>query len=348
MTCDIAIVGAGPAGATCAAFCAQAGLRTLLLEKSTFPREKVCGDCLNPGCWPVLERLGVADRVLAAPRSLLGAVEFIGRDGAPLRVPLVASARGEIAIKRSLLDALLLDRVRECGVHVVEGAALTALQPGWQLTSSRGNFFAPRLVAADGRNSTVARLLGLHPAARKDRVALQAHLPAPAHFGDRVALHFLPWGYCGVASVGGAEINVCLVSRPSHLSQLREWAASRLGAARDEKWRTITPLRRAPLPPARENLLLVGDVARIVEPFTGEGIFYALRTGELAARHLISGDLPGYAAAHAQLYRGRLWLNELARAAVLHPWLAERVLQIARFTPGALRLLTKKVVGPAA
>jgi flavin-dependent dehydrogenase len=57
MTFDVAIVGAGPAGATCAAHCAAAGLRTLLLERALFPREKVCGDCLNPACWPLLDRL---------------------------------------------------------------------------------------------------------------------------------------------------------------------------------------------------------------------------------------------------------------------------------------------------
>ena len=64
---DVAIVGSGPGGATCAAFCARAGLHTLLLERETFPREKVCGDCLNPSCTPVLERLGVSGRIRALP-----------------------------------------------------------------------------------------------------------------------------------------------------------------------------------------------------------------------------------------------------------------------------------------
>src|SRR5947207_1943593 len=69
-TLDVAIVGGGPAGSSCAAFCALACLRTLVLEREKFPREKVCGDCLNPSCWPVLERLGVAQRVhILLPRN---------------------------------------------------------------------------------------------------------------------------------------------------------------------------------------------------------------------------------------------------------------------------------------
>src|SRR2546422_830313 len=134
---DVAIIGGGPAGATCAAFCASAGLRTLLLERETFPREKVCGDCLNPSAWPVLSRLGV-----------------------------------------------------------------------------------------DGRNSTVARLLGMLPAASKDRVALQTHFPAPADFVDRVAMRFLPWGYSGLASVGEGMLNLCLVARPKDIGTLKAWACA--------------------------------------------------------------------------------------------------------------------------
>ena len=111
MDFDVAIVGAGPAGSTCAAFCAQVGWRTLLLEKARFPRDKVCGDCINPACWPVLERLGVADRVRAQPHSRLAEVAFVSPRGRTLRLPLAASDRGaEIAIPRRLFDAVLLDR----------------------------------------------------------------------------------------------------------------------------------------------------------------------------------------------------------------------------------------------
>src|SRR3984893_13641778 len=112
---DVAIVGCGPAGSTCAAFCAAAGLRTLLLERETFPREKVCGDCLNPACWPVLRRLGVFGRVRQLPHGNLDAVKFIAIGGGKIRVDLPTGEESEIAVKRSLFDDLLLFRSRELG-----------------------------------------------------------------------------------------------------------------------------------------------------------------------------------------------------------------------------------------
>ena len=85
---DVAIVGGGPAGSSCAAFCAVAELRTLVLDREKFPREKVCGDCLNPSCWPVLERLELTERVRALPHSKLCSVEFIAIDGPKVIVDL--------------------------------------------------------------------------------------------------------------------------------------------------------------------------------------------------------------------------------------------------------------------
>src|SRR5260370_38285327 len=86
---DVAIVGGGPAGSTCAAFCAAAGLRTLVLEREKFPREKVCGDCINPACWPVLEKLELAEPIRNSPHGVLDAVEFIAIGGQqrPTRLP---------------------------------------------------------------------------------------------------------------------------------------------------------------------------------------------------------------------------------------------------------------------
>src|SRR5438876_11719962 len=90
---DVAIVGGGPAGSSCAAFCALAGLRALVLEREKFPREKVCGDCLNPSCWAVFSRLDLAKRVRALPPAKLERVEFIaiGRG----RKVIVARPSGE-------------------------------------------------------------------------------------------------------------------------------------------------------------------------------------------------------------------------------------------------------------
>ena len=159
---------------------------------------------------------------------------------------------------------------------------------------------------------------------------MQTHLPLPRGFGDRVVLEFRPEGYSGQAPVGGGELNLCLVSVPGKIAALREWAEARFEIPPDHSWRTITPLRRAPIPAGQGSLFLVGDAARVVEPFTGEGIYYALASAELAAKAIrFQCDGQGadevaaaYSAAHRQLYRGRLWINRLARAAVLSPpWL---------------------------
>src|SRR5262245_65867745 len=115
---DVAIVGGGPAGSSCAAFCAMAGLQSLVLDREKFPREKVCGDCLNPSCWPVLERLKLAQRVRDLPHSKLCSVEFIAIDGSKVIVDLPSNSDCEISVKRALFDDLLLKRARELGANV--------------------------------------------------------------------------------------------------------------------------------------------------------------------------------------------------------------------------------------
>lgn len=353
---DVAIVGSGPGGASCAAFCANAGLRTVLLERETFPREKVCGDCLNPSCTPVLQRLGLAERIRTLTHGRLDRVDFIAIGGHTVSVPL--PARAEIAVKRSLLDQLLMTRAAEAGAEIRQGATVTALtapkspNDTWQILAGTDALQARMLVAADGRNSTIARLLGLLPRILKDRVALQTHLPLPKNFGARIVLQFLPDGYSGQAPIGDRQLNLCLVGKPKTLPALRVWAQKEFGLTSDHLWHTITPLRRAALPATSHRLFLVGDAARVVEPFTGEGIYYALRSGELAAAAIQSfhesGDLAAamshYGTEHERLYRGRLWLNRLARAAVLSPQITSVLLRGRILPPSLLAALTTRIV----
>ncbi|HXQ01353.1 MAG TPA: NAD(P)/FAD-dependent oxidoreductase, partial [Candidatus Udaeobacter sp.] len=381
-TFDVAIVGGGPAGSSCAAFCSLAGLHTLVVERERFPREKVCGDCLNPSCWPVLERLGLTQRVWDLTHSKLTSVEFIAIDGHKVIVDFPTGEDCELSIKRSLFDDLLLKRACDLGVHVREETTVTALkhcnsekscshgpvarpvlcapqesgykvfQPGWKIETNSGESFLARvLVGADGRNSTVARLRNLLPRPARERVALQAHIPLPRNFGKRIVLQFLREGYSGQAPVNEIELNLCLVGRPPTISRLRQWAQRHFEIPADQPWRTITPLTRAPVPCANENLLFIGDAARVVEPFTGEGIYYALRSGELAAAaiaKIISGKdrqfaFREFARASAEMYQGRLWINRLARAAVLSPRIGSLFVRAARINPSILKLLTTKI-----
>lgn len=351
---DVAIVGGGPAGSTCASFCARVGLRTLVLERENFPREKVCGDCLNPSCWPVLERLGLSYRVRDLSHSNLDSVQFIAICGRNLIVDLPAGKDSELSVKRSLFDALLLKRAHELGAHVREQTTVTALahDENWKVETVGGEDFSARiLVGADGRNSTVARLCNLLPRPARERVALQAHIPLPENFGRRIVLQFLPEGYSGQAPVNETELNLCLVGKPPTISRLRRWAEGHFEITADQPWRTITPLTRSPISCAHENLFFIGDAARVVEPFTGEGIYYAMRSGELAAiaiSKIMRGEdqqttLCQFARACAEMYRGRLWINRLSRAAVLSPRIASVLVRFAPVNSVVMRSLTARI-----
>jgi geranylgeranyl reductase family protein len=361
---DAIIVGGGPAGAACATVCARAGLRTLVIERAVFPREKVCGDCLNPDCWPVLERLGVAQRLSTLPHVVLRTVEFISVRGRRVSLPLPESERGEITVKRSALDALLLKNAVSCGAEVIHGEpvcemrsiASDAFEVETGAYDARRSWRGGFLVAADGRNSLVARWSGLlSDRSPPARVGLQTHVPCPPDFGPRVQMRWFADGYGGLAPVGGGELNISLVGPPSALENLKRWASAEFNLSSGQTWRTIAPLDRAAARSANDaGVFLAGDAARVVEPFTGEGIYYALRSGELAAEAILRVVREGWSRArtaadyrlrHEAMYRGRLWVNRLARAAALHPRLAEWALETARWQPGLLRFLTAKVVG---
>ena len=354
---DVAIVGGGPAGSTCAAFCAAAGLRVALIEREKFPREKVCGDCINPACLPVLQRLGLTGEIESWPHSVVDAVDFITIGGRAVHANFPTGGAKMLTIKRSVLDDRLLNRAREFGANVQEEATVVTLHKtrdrDWKIDIVRDTFLARVLVGADGRNSTVARLCNLLPRPERERVALQAHVPLPADFGNRIVLQFLPEGYSGQAPVNDHELNLCLVGTAPTIGSLRGWAEKQFNLPPNQAWRTITPLTRAPVASAHsDNLFFIGDAARVVEPFTGEGIYYALRSGELAADAIVKiirgqnqqSVVKEFFVAHDAMYRGRLWINQLAREAVLHPRFGSTLIGTTALSAPILRSLTRKIV----
>jgi flavin-dependent dehydrogenase len=302
----------------------------------------------------VLERLGLAQQVRDLPHSKLEAVEFIAIDRRNVVVDLPSGDDCELSVKRSLFDALLLQHARELGAHVREETTVTALahDENWKIETAGGEDFSARiLIGADGRNSTVARLCNLLPRLARERVALQAHIALPQNFGRRVVLQFLPEGYSGQAPVNETELNLCLVGTPPTISRLRKWAEGHFEINAHQPWRTITPLTRSPVPCAHENLLFIGDAARVVEPFTGEGIYYAMRSGEFAAiaiSKIMRGEdrqstFREFTRACAEMYRGRLWINQLARMAVLWPRIASLLVRFAPVSSVVMRVLTARI-----
>jgi len=351
---DVAIVGGGPAGSSCAAFCAAAGLRVALIEREKFPREKVCGDCINPACLRILERLGLAREIEDLPHGVIDAVDLITINGRTVRASL--SGAKMTAIKRSFFDNRVLTRAHELGAQVHEESTVVAIHKtprnDWKVDIVRDTILARVLVGADGRNSTVARLCNLLPRPERERIALQAHVPLPRDFGNRIVLQFLPEGYSGQAPVNETELDLCLVGTAPTIASLRSWAETEFKLPSEQQWRTITPLTRAPIPAAQDNLFFIGDAARVVEPFTGEGIFYALRSGELAARAIaaiIRGEdrksiVRQFTRDHRAMYHGRLWINQLASEAVLHSRVASQLINLTPISAPILRILTRKIV----
>ncbi len=360
MLFDLAVCGAGPAGAAAALAAARAGWRVALIERAIFPRHKVCGDCLNPSVWPVLESLGTAEAIRSLDHAALDRVRFTALSGRPLEIPLPAGA--ERAVTRESFDGVMLQAALNAGVRLFAGAPLLSLQSRenlWKAITADETLTAKTFIAADGRNSTSCRLLGISPASRPGpdgRIALQCHAPRHPDYQNTVALELMPHGYCGIAPVDSARMNLCLVSGPRQLAAAKQQIHQRFGLPDDQAWHSITPLERPDVPPVPvPGCFLAGDAARVVEPFTGEGIYYALRSGQLAAeavtRHLQGNPAAAagfYRQAHQRLYHRRLWVNRLARLAVTHRRFGSLLLQAGRLCPALMRHLTAKVVGSQA
>jgi menaquinone-9 beta-reductase len=310
---DVVVVGAGPAGSTVAALLAEVGHSVILLDRARFPRRKPCGEAVNPGAVGELAALGVLDLVLALPHAVLtrwriGAVGKGGFDGG-----FQPGVHG-LGIDRAMLDAVLLERARAAGVSIRTGVRVVdLLRDGGRVcgvvTGAPGSepIRARLVIGADGLRSIVVRRLGLiRRAPRLRKLALTAHVSGADPMGTTGELHLLPWGCVGIAPVADGILNVALVASgpiAGAIGRSRDAffddAVHRLpGLARSVRETPILatgpfdwPTRGA----VADGALLVGDAAGYFDPFTGQGIFRALRGARMAAdvadRCLRRGDL---------------------------------------------------------
>jgi flavin-dependent dehydrogenase len=350
----VLVAGAGPAGSLAAMLLARAGLRVRVFDRAVFPRDKLCGDTLNPGALEILRALDATTRFESRALPIRGMVVTGGR-GTRVAGEYGPGVHG-LAIARRDLDAALLEEALAAGADVEQGTAVrepiveaTALGPrvvGLRVARGRGaeDVRAPLTIAADGRRSRLAFALGLlrqpsHPR----RWAIGAYfdgVPGPAGYGE---MHIRAGRYVGVAPLPGGLTNACVVV-----------AEPRSGALAAPGLLLLATLRRDPALAGRfaaatmvsepmvlgplavdasavgvPGLLLAGDAAGFIDPMTGDGLRFAFRGAALAAA----------AAARAlsdRAFDPVAWLAEVRRREFAGKWRFDRALRALVASPRAV------------
>jgi flavin-dependent dehydrogenase len=364
---DVVVVGTGPAGAATAVLLAEQGFKVVALDRARFPRPRVCGEYVSPEAVRVLDRLGVLKTLESAEAVPLHGMRITAPDGAVL----VGSYRAigswrpycghALAVPRLVLDAVLADRVRALPIDFREETRVSDLVmdgdrvAGVRAVDAAGRehvLRAPLVVAADGRASVVAERLGCRSPHPLRRMALATYVTGLAGCRDRGEIFVDPPDYAILNPVAPDRANLSVVVPLAHA---RPWSrrlgdfldarvrqmphlARRLAGAAREDVRAMGPLAYRVRPPRAGGVLLVGDAAGFYDPFTGEGIFAALRGAELAAETaghaLRSGDcsaaaLARYGRARRAAFRDKTWVTRALQQVIGRRWaanLAGRVL----------------------
>ncbi len=336
-TADVIVVGAGPAGSSVAYYLATAGLDVLVLEKSQFPREKVCGDGLTPRAVKALTAMGVP--IAPADGWLQNkGLRIIGGGGRiELNWPDLSSYPGYGMVRTRLdFDEILARHAQKAGARLLEGvnvtgpliddrtgriAGVTARQAVSGAGEGAGRAAAPAeaaerdfrarlVIAADGNSSRLSVSMGLRK--RDDRplgVAVRTYYTSPRHADDYLEAWLDLWdgnqllpGYGWIFGMGDGTSNVGLgllntsaaFGNIDYRALLRRWLAAMPAEWGLQEENRTQPIRGAALPMGfnrtphyTRGLLLAGDAGGMVNPFNGEGIAYALESGEIAARVII-------------------------------------------------------------
>jgi menaquinone-9 beta-reductase len=379
---DVIVVGAGPAGSTTAYYLAQSGLDVLLLEKSAFPREKVCGDGLTPRAVKALAAMGIdisAEAGWLRNRGLrvIGAGHRMEIDW-----PELSSYPGYGLVRaRADFDQQLARRAQKVGARLHENTTVTGPVIDERtgriigVKCAERTFAARAVVAADGNSSRLSVAMGL--AKRDDRplgVAVRTYYQTPRHDDDYLESWLDLWdgdrllpGYGWIFGMGDGTSNVGLgllntsaaFGNTDYRELLRSWLK---GMPREwgftEENRT-EPIRGAALPMGfnrtphyYRGLLLAGDAGGMVNPFNGEGIAYAMESGEILARTIVQAfargraaevdrALAGYPKALQDTYGGYYALGRQFVKLIGHPGLMRYATKHSMTKPALMRFALK-------
>jgi menaquinone-9 beta-reductase len=371
---DVLIAGGGPAGSSAAIRLAGAGLQVLLVERSKFPRQKLCGEFVSPECLTHFEELGITTDIASAGAVPINRTVFYSKRGSRTSIDndWFANGTSAVGISRAEMDLKLLQRARTLGAEVLEDTVVTGLLRsdgrvrGLTLRNSTQDEISVAgryIIDATGRRSLI-RMEG-STRERAKLVGLKTHLRGASIETGACEIYSYTGGYGGCNEVENGLFNVCYIVRAedirasgSDLDRVMQWtlctnrrAAKALdNCSREEPWLSVPIERfgRGECTPA-PGLLAVGDAASFMDPFTGSGILLGLQSSQIAAEVIVqnfSADRQTmigseYARRYAAAFDKRLKISSVLRYAAFMPNAAEAAIQILKLSPGLGKVLAR-------
>lgn len=368
---DVLIVGAGPAGSSAAIRLARQGLEVLLVDRCRFPRLKPCGEYYNPEGCHLLAELGVLPGIHAAGAHPVEALQLVAGKGCGLVVPFagLSSQNRALSLGREVLDTLLVEEARRSGAVVWEEALVR--EPLWEAGAVCGGVVridgverevrARLTLAADGLRSRFARCLGLGVGdGGRKKIGLAARYRLAAGVPPRVLMSAVGDGCCGLA-VRGGEANLGMVADGSRAREMggdpaaffqRELARfPQLAECVDgspKSLRTVGSLTWLTRRQSMAGCLLLGDAAGFYDPFTGQGVTFALLTARIAARialealadhDLSARRLEQYSRERRRLLGPKLLVQRIIQGVIAQPRLLDHVVDRLNRRPETARTL---------
>lgn len=324
---DLIIIGGGPAGTAAAISAARSGAQVLLLERSRFPRHKVCGEFVSGESLDLLSRLISGARAALLRDSIRISRSRVFIDDKELALPIDPAAA---SIARYDLDLALWESAAQMGVDARQQLIVQGIEGRgpFHVITGDGDFEARAVINASGRWSNLSQI-SQQSESRTRWIGLKGHFAEPRP-EPSVDLYFFKGGYCGVSPVNldnsprEGRVNVCAMLQANVASKLSEvFKLNSALEARSREWQPLSDaVSTSPLifrrpEPVCDGMLMAGDAAAFVDPFVGDGISLALRSGALAANCLapfFGGQISLEAAAanYQRAYEG--WLGPVFRS----------------------------------